>query len=111
MKFSITKNNNNTITVNGFVNKDPTKKEMGTLNDVLRHLQTEKVKVGKCLKNDEMSNRGGKTSGMWIFEVETPKKINKKTTQVKKRKTTLDSATKNVVQSDQDSDIISTIKE
>ena len=111
MKFSITRNNDNTITVDGVVNKDPTKKEMGTLADVLRHLQNEKIKVGKCLKNDEMSNRGGKISGTWIFEVETLKKINKKTTQMKKRKTTLDSTTQNMVQSDQDSDIISTIKE
>ena len=114
MKFTILEDKeNNKVIVNGQVNKDPTKKEMGTLTDVLRHLQDENVKVGKCLKNDEISNRGGNTSGTWIFDVPRPKvvKTPKKTKTLKKTQTTLDNSTQNVVQSDQDSDTISTIKE
>lgn len=112
MKFSITKNDkNNTIVVDGVTNKDPTQKEMGTLTDVLRHLQNENVKVGKCLKNDEMCNRWTNHTGTWIFEAKTLKKVANKKAQTKKVETALDSAPQSVVQSDQDSDIISTIKE
>lgn len=78
--------------------KDYNVKVKFTTKDVLKHLEQQNIKVGKCLKNPSLvTNKAGldKLSGEWVFE--KPKRQVQSRKKSKKVEKVLDKTPKDVI--------------